>query len=374
MAIALASLASCALFGRCPAVAYIPAILAMAAFAFWLSWHLFTMGYFVSPAYVILAMIISGMIILPIRFWRSERSRRKIRESFGRYISPAVVQRFVASSEKLGGEDRELKDILDGQEKVLTVMFTDIRDFTSISEKMAFRDLVAMHKDYFTIMTDIVRARQGTVDKYIGDALMAFWNAPLDADGNHQLLAVEAAIRMREELATRQEHFRGYFRDVLPGGELRMGIGIHCDRVHVGDIGSKDAANYTCIGNGVNLASRLEGLCKRYGTGIIVSGAIRRACGNRIRFRLLDRVSVKGQSAVISIFTPVPRVYRDDLERKWRKGMAAYLRGDFKRAIGIFEKLGEEEWDGRVAARMLSLRCQGLLGKPWEGYWAYDSK
>lgn len=113
------------------------------------------------------------------------------------------MKRFVASSEKLGGGDRELKDIRDGQEKELTVMFTDIRDFTSISEKMTSRSLVAMLKNYFTMMTNIVRRRQGTVDKHIGDALMAFWNTPLDTDGNHQLLTVEAAIRMRKELAAK---------------------------------------------------------------------------------------------------------------------------------------------------------------------------
>lgn len=220
-------------------------------------------------------------------------------------------------------------------------------------------------------MTRCVIEREGTLDKFIGDALMAFWNAPLDVR-NHQVKAVSTAIAMQETLKTLREEFKKEF-----GVGMYIGAGINCGLVHVGNMGSQELLDYTCIGDNVNLASRLEGLCKRYGVGIVISGAVRDACGQALFFRLLDRIRVKGKSEPVRIYTPLAETPNAEVESAWEEALTAYFMGDFANAAVMFSKIGSTHSALTVACRMFCERCDHLTENPpqaWDGVWTYDSK
>lgn len=356
------SLLGAAIFGLLPPAGYAALAISSIAAALWASWHFFEAGYFISPVNAILALLLMGALIIPWRFRREQKAKKRIRQAFSRYVAPEVVSRIVARGlNPLGGE-----------QKPLTVMFTDIRGFTSISEKMSPDKIVKLLNSYFTAMTACVIQNGGTLDKFIGDALMAFWNAPLDVP-DHERKAVLAAIAMQKKLEElRPELLREF------GVELRMGAGIHAGSVQVGNMGSRDLLNYTCIGDNVNLASRLEGLCKRYGVGIVASLDIRQACGNALRFRMLDRITVKGSTRPLEIFTPLEASEEssEEFEARWGEALNAYFKGDFGLAEKLFEKLASIS-PYSVGARLFIERCRVLIATPpadWRGVWAFDAK
>lgn len=349
------------IFTFLPAMAYAPLAIGLIAGWLWLSWHFFCEGIFLSPVYALIAALLTGALILPHRFWREQRAKRLIKQSFSHYVAPEVVNRIAAEGPKaLAGEKREL-----------SVLFTDVRGFTTISEKMDPGQLVKLLNSYFTPMTACVIARGGTLDKFIGDALMAFWNAPLIVE-RHQEKAVLAALDMQKKLEKLRPQFNRDF-----GVEIRIGAGIHSGLVQVGNMGSADLLNYTCIGDNVNLASRLEGLCKRYGVGIVVSSAVVEKCEG-MHFRPLDRIRVKGSSRPLDIFTPLnPDESADEqLEIRWKEALEAYFGGDFAAAAFTFEQLmGIEEL--KTAALLFIDRCRQLQAdrpNAWDGVWTYATK
>lgn len=360
---AILLLAACAapLFAFLPAVAYAPLALCLLGGGIWGAWELFDHGLWLSPLYDSSALLLTAGGILPLRFWKEERGRRQIKRAFSRYVSPEVVSRIAAR----GGRTFE------GEQKEVSILFTDVRGFTSLSEKLAPDQIVRLLNKYFTPMTRCVIEREGTLDKFIGDALMAFWNAPLDVR-NHQVKAVSTAIAMQETLKTLREEFKKEF-----GVEMYIGAGINCGLVHVGNMGSQELLDYTCIGDNVNLASRLEGLCKRYGVGIVISGAVRDACGQAFFFRLLDRIRVKGKSESVRIYTPLAETREADVESAWEEALTAYFMGDFANAAVMFSKIGSTHSALTVACRMFCERCDHLTENPpqaWDGVWTYDSK
>lgn len=329
--------------------------------ALWASWLFFNAGYFVTPVYVMLDALILGAVILPMRFWQERKARERLKSAFAHYVAPEVADSIAERGPAA----------LEGRSREVSLLFTDVRDFTAISEKMDPDQLVRLLNNYFTPMTSCVIAHGGTLDKFIGDALMAFWNAPFEMEG-HQEKALLAALDMRKKLADLRPYFLREF-----GADIRIGAGLHCGIARVGNMGTDDLMNYTCIGESVNLASRLESLTKRYGAGIIASSAIASRCGS-ITFRLLDRVQVKGSEKPIEIYTPIDEANMEeqdrDAEKLWRAALEAYFQGDFAGAAELFEKIPRSF---SAPARAFHQRCAYLThNKPrdWDGVWVYDSK
>ena len=215
------------------------------------------------------------------------REKRKMKRLFGQYVSKDVYDQLVANPDlaRLGGQRRQM-----------TVLFSDIRGFTTVSEKGQPEEIVAILNEYFTRMVEIVFAHKGTLDKFVGDMVMALFGAPLD-DPNHAEHAVDAALEMIRELNRLNEKWAAEGRPALD-----IGIGISTGPMIAGNIGSEAIMSYTVIGDSVNLGARLESLNKEYGTRIIISEATREALPGRYRFRPLGDVVVKGKTRPVAIF------------------------------------------------------------------------
>ena len=222
-------------------------------------------------------------------FIQERRQRIAIRQAFQHYVPPQVVEEMIRHPEqlKLGGTRRNI-----------TLIFTDLQDFTAISESLAPEMVAKFLNNYFTEMTRIILNYGGTVDKFIGDAIMAFWGAPLE-DPEQALHAVQAAIDMQQAMASMRSKL---IDEGLP--EVHMRIGIHSGEAIVGNMGSVDRFDYSALGDSVNLASRLEGINKQYGSEILLSEATAQQLGNRIPLMYVDRVVVKGKTEPIDIYTP----------------------------------------------------------------------
>jgi adenylate cyclase len=222
-------------------------------------------------------------------FIRAQRQRREIRDMFAQYMSPVLVQQLAQSPEKL---------VLGGEEREMTIMFSDVRGFTSISEsyKRDPQGLTALMNRFLTPLTDAIIMRKGYVDKYMGDAIMAFWNAPLD-DAEHEINACAAALDMLDKI---NEVNREREQEAADGGHvyipLNVGIGLNTGIGVVGNMGSELKKNYSALGDSVNLASRLEGQTKQYGFPIIVGSRTAMAVKDRFAILELDFIMVKGKS------------------------------------------------------------------------------
>lgn len=361
-AIFVISLCAVAAFSFLGLPVYVILMSVLACLCAFISWLFFKNGIFISPATPLLTIMLAGIAIVPVRYWREQRERHKLELAFGRYVPPEIVSQIMSDGEQL----------LRGEQKQITVLFSDVRNFTAISEKLDPQRLVHLLNSYFTPMTICVINQQGTLDKFIGDALMAFWNAPLDLR-DHSAKAVTAALNMQKELAIMRPEIEKQF-----GIKLYMGIGLSTGIAHIGNMGSKELLDYTCIGETVNLASRLEGMCKRYGVGIVVSEAVHAACPDGFKFLPLDRVSVKGSARPINIFTPLSENDAPDEEaaRIWRKALAAYFSGSFAAAAKDFRAAGSSPFL-KAAARLFIDRCADLEkrdGSSWDGVWKYNEK
>lgn len=235
------------------------------------------------------AMAVTAAATVAYRFAVSDRDRRLIAKLFSLYLPPVVVERMVAGGRmpELGGEEREV-----------TVLFSDIAGFTAISEACDPAALVQGLNTYFSTMTDIIEAHGGFVDKYIGDAIVAVFGAPVQ-DARHGEQALRAAMQMRDALRAEPERFS------LAGLPLKTRIGLNTGRVLIGNIGSPRRFNYTAMGDAVNLASRLEGANKAYGTSILVSEDTMRAAGDAVVARRVDVVRVVGRAQPVRLYEPL---------------------------------------------------------------------
>lgn len=224
------------------------------------------------------------------------REKRKIKNILGQYVSPAVL------TTVLNDPKKALNNAEVGRRETLSMLFSDIRDFTSISETYAVEQVVALLNRYLEAMVDIIFDHRGTLDKFIGDAIMAFWGAPV-ADKDHAFQAVSSAIFMQQALVCLNKA-----NQPLGLPCLKTGAGIHTDEVLLGNIGSQKKLDYTVIGDGVNLTSRLEGLTKYYHCPILITQDTYDAVHDRICCRMVDLVKVKGRQACIHIFEPLAHV------------------------------------------------------------------
>jgi adenylate cyclase len=302
------------------------------------------------------------------RFVHEEREKRRARETFSRFLAPSVVEEVLAQEGalRLGGEKREL-----------TVLFSDIRGFTGISERLDPHVLLELLNEYLTPMTDIiVSGHEGTLDKYIGDAIMAFWGAPRPQP-DHALRACRAALAMVERL----EALRSRWRERgLPDIDVR--IGINTGPMSVGFVGSEDRFyNYTVLGDAVNLASRLEGANREYGTRILLGEEARAQAGDAVVTRPLDRVRVKGKRQTVMIhellcLSPAPPHLAAFLGQ-FDLGLAAYRAQQWDEAMARFRE-ADQLRGGDPPSRVYLARCEAVRRAPpgpeWDGVFEMKSK
>ncbi len=273
----------------------------------------------VYPIGVLASVYLCGTLL---NYRLTETRQREIREAFSRYMSPHYVAELARNPEKLK---------LGGEVKLITVMFCDIRGFTTMSEGLSAAELGQLINEFLTPMTDIIMAHKGTIDKYIGDCIMAFWNAPLD-DPDHAKNAVAAAQEMRLKLVELNEAWTAESRP-----ELHIGIGVNTGECSVGNFGSHQRFNYSLLGDPVNLSSRLEGLTKQYGVDLII-GEDTAAGVDDPGLIELDLVAVKGKMRAVRIFTLPPHpVESQQYLARHAALLAAYRRRDWDAALGMLE-------------------------------------
>jgi len=311
-----------------------------------------------------LAALAALGVTIAYRFAVSDRDKRLLRQSFALYLAPALVERMVASSKPpaLGGEMRQV-----------SVYFSDIANFSSLSEQTSPTDLVAAMNAYLTAMTDIIEAHGGFVDKYIGDAIVAVFGAPLD-DPDHAAGAVRAALACAAALP-RLERVAAAFA----GRTVRQRIGVNSGEALVGNIGSHRRFNYTVMGDMVNVASRLEGANKFYGTTVMVSEATVALAGKAFVWRELDTIQVKGRAGAFTVFEPLAAAGALDPAQEARittylDGLARFRARDF---AGAAEALARTAADDPPAASLLA-RARNFLQCPpdsgWRGVHGLDEK
>tara|TARA_R110002096_G_scaffold44526_6_gene120129 strand:+ start:25370 stop:26674 length:1305 start_codon:yes stop_codon:yes gene_type:complete len=287
------------------------------------------------------------------------REKAQIRSAFGQYLQSTLVERLLQNPESLR---------LGGQRRELTVLFSDIRGFSRFSEQLEPELLSDFLNEYLTPMTELVMQDAGMLDKYIGDAVMAVYGAPLRIE-DHATRACGTALAMQEALAPLNESWktRG-----LP--EVRIGIGINTGAMSVGNMGSQRRFDYTVMGDAVNLGARLEGLTKSYKVGILVGETTRRAASEGFVFREVDRVRVLGRSAAASVYELCGTTSAPGLSQEQRdlfaQGLAAYREQDWDRCENTLRQLLQElPQDGpseTLLERLSELR-KATLGSEWDG-------
>jgi adenylate cyclase len=263
----------------------------------WTATSMFRDGYWLNLSQPVLASSFALFGGVAYQYFFEGREKRKMKKLFGQYVSKDVYDQLVAnpSLARLGGNRREM-----------TVLFSDIRGFTAVSEHAQPEAIVGMLNEYFTRMVEIVFAHHGTLDKFVGDMVMALFGAPLD-DARHADHAVEAALDMVDALKVLNARWQAEGRPALD-----IGIGINTGPMIAGNIGSNAIMSYTVIGDAVNLGSRLESLNKQYGTRIIISEATRKQLSCACEIRSLGDVVVKGKTEPVAIFEVAGRSVRQE--------------------------------------------------------------
>lgn len=310
----------------------------------------------------VLAAGTGAVSILAYRYFTEERERAFVKGAFEKYVSPDVVGAIIEDPKKLN---------LGGQKKTLSVLFSDIRGFTTISEKMKADELAKFMNDYLSPMTDIVLENRGTIDKYMGDAIMAIFGAPIEYS-NHPEKAVDAALGMLSKL---KELKANWAAQGLP--EIDIGIGINTGDMSVGNMGSRRIFSYTVMGDSVNLGSRLEGINKEYGTRLIVSESTRQALSADYVCRELDRVKVKGKKLPVTIFEVIGRGALDAerlLAQRFEAALALYYAEKFIEAMALFQGLASQDKTSVIYVE----RCRQWIDTPpesgWDGSWTMKTK
>lgn len=319
----------------------------------------------------LLLPIVSPLVLIGLIFsldvlyrYRDEYSRRQfIQDAFGRYVAPTVV-------EKLANGEAELK--LGGVKAELTILFSDIRGFTTLSERLSPEDLVHFLNEYLTGMTDITLEHEGTVDKYIGDAVMAFWGAPLPQT-DHAVRAATTAVAMKQRLNELNALWQKSGQPTID-----IGVGLNTGRVIVGNMGSERRFDYTVIGDDVNLASRLESLTKFYGVGILISEATRKQLGDNFLVRPLDKVAVKGKKDAVKIFEILCHTAdATDKQRKFvadfEKALASYYARDWQAAQTAFAKFVDDKTSQMLLERARHYAAEDP-GEGWDGTYIAKEK
>jgi len=344
------------------------------------NWHQTTLGFLVLLALPPLA----GLLAYPARLWLpvaplivaaglalltavivnyalEGHQKRFIKGAFKQYLSPVVIDKLMQNPDALQ---------LGGEEKELSIFFSDIQGFTTISEGLTPTELTSLLNEYLTAMTDVIHEEGGTIDKYEGDAIIAFWNAPLEQN-DHAERAVRAALRCQATLASLRPRFKEHY-----GQDIHVRIGLNTGRVVVGNMGSNQRFDYTFLGDAGNLAARLEGINKQFGTYLMISEYTRSAIASAFPTRELSRVQVVGKTEPVTVYEPfLPEAFveRHDALKAFADALQLYYGGDFENAETQFRALAETDPPARIYAD----RCSRLASAPpaeWQGVWAMTEK
>jgi adenylate cyclase len=344
------------------------------------SWYFYTQHrLLIDFTYPLLSTTSIYLTLIFTSFVREQAQRRQIRSAFGQYLSPALVAQLAQSPEKL---------VLGGEEREMTIMFSDVRGFTTISESYKHdpQGLTALMNRFLTPLTNAILARKGTIDKYMGDAIMAFWNAPLD-DREHQLNACEAAVDMLEriDVLNKQREL-----EAQEGGHayipLNVGVGLNTGVCVVGNMGSDLRFDYSVLGDSVNLASRLEGQSKEYGFPIIVGSKTALAVKDKFAILELDFIMVKGKKEPEVIYAIAGREDTAQSGRFQRlrnltiEMLACYRSRDWEGALAAIER-GRRTDEAHALELLYNLYETRILGyqknpppEDWNGAFALLTK
>lgn len=331
--------------------------------------YLLPRGYALGLGFIFVTLTATYSWMTMYDFIQTIVERRKIRSAFTRYVAPAIVKEMLAHPELLR---------VGGQRRNVSMMFSDIRDFTSISEKLSPQDLATLLNKYMGRMTDILFDSKGTLDKYIGDAIVGFWGAPI-ADAEHPIQAVTGGLQMVEALPAINQLFR---ETGFP--QISIGIGINTGDVSIGNMGSDRIFAYTALGDHMNLASRLEGLTKSYGVNLLISEYTYAGLGDaraRFQIRPIDNVRVKGKVKPVRIFEAMashhPLLTSPDALPRYKEGYDLYQARKFREAAAIFEGLATE-FPHDKAIHLHKKSCAEYAATPpgedWDGVTVFTTK
>lgn len=329
----------------------VPIVLAMIFYKF---------GYDFKLIPIELAVITATALSIMYRYLVVGKKERFIQHSFKHYLSPVVIDQLMENPDKLK---------LGGERKELSIFFSDLEGFTSISEGLGPVELTHLLNEFLTEMTDIILEEQGTVDKFEGDAIIAFWNAPGDVK-NHAECAVRAALRCQERLAQLRPGFQEEY-----GKVLKMRIGINTGMAVAGNMGSSTRFDYTVLGDAVNLAARLEGANKQFSTYTMISEATYNNLGNIFTCRELAKLRVVGKKEAVKVYEPLSCTGEEaGLQyQSFHQGLNFFYAGKLEQARQEFIKTaGQDPAAGRYASQ-----CDKLLNtipESWDGIWELDSK
>ncbi|MBO7164043.1 MAG: CHASE2 domain-containing protein [Spirochaetaceae bacterium] len=331
-----------------------------------LSYGVFAAGFVLPMMPPLVALVLAFFSAMVVSYRQEGRQRRYLKSAFRHYLSPAVIDTLIAHPESL---------VLGGERRHISIFFSDVQGFTSISERLSPEELTSLLNDYLSQMTDILLESGGTIDKYEGDAIIAFWNAPVELH-DHGRRAVEAMIRCQEKLAQLRPQL-----EQRAGRPFYMRVGINTGDAVVGNMGSSSRFDYTMLGDSVNLAARLEGLNKQFGTYSMCSAASKEealAFGTELRFRELARVAVVGKKEAVTVFEPMNAseyAERQAVLEAFSQGLQLFYQGKFPEALEAFSAIQKED----APAAHYVAKCRELLENPpdlssWEGVWVATSK
>ncbi|MHA2022169.1 MAG: CHASE2 domain-containing protein [Candidatus Thorarchaeota archaeon] len=332
---------------------------------------MFNQGIIVNLIYVPLTLIVSYLTTTIYHYISEKKQRRQVLGAFEKYVSKDVISHIMANPGKLklGGERREI-----------TVFFSDIRGFTTISEALGPEKLVALLNEYLTEMTNIILDHNGVVDKYMGDAIMAFWGAPLDQP-KHAERAAQASLAMDKRLKELQKKWE---KDGVP--PLEIGIGLNSGFAVVGNMGAEDRFDYTAMGDTVNLGARLESINKQYGTRMLISEHTnKKLSGKHFMTRLIDKVTVKGKTEPVTIYElsghkTTELEWHQPMLDKYEEAMNFYFDQKWDKAIKSFKECMKIRIDGKEDGPSLTFieRCEYFKknspGPKWNGVCVMKTK
>lgn len=312
-------------------------------------------------------LVLESAGITPIIFgvlvnYASEgRQKRFIKKAFNQYLSPKVIDQLVRNPERLK---------LGGERKTLSIFFSDLAGFTSISETLKPEDLTRFLNEYLSAMTDLIHEEEGTVDKYEGDAIIAFWNAPLDVP-DHAVRAVRAALNCQDRLVKMTPIFNKYLE-----ADLIVRIGINTGEAVVGNMGSKNRFDYTMLGDAVNLASRLEGVNKDFGTHTLISKTTRDLLNNDFHCREIGKIMVVGRKRSITVYEPM---FKEQFARQkekfdeFSKGLQFFYQGTLDKARLLFSSIATHDPAAQAYVKRID-ELETSSAKAWEGIWIMTKK
>jgi len=327
-------------------------------------------NYLVSFSIYFYFMSITFFTTIIYRYSTEVKEKQKIKNAFSKYVTNSIVDDMLDHPEKL---------VLGGEIKNVTALFSDIKNFTNLSEKVSPTELTDFLKKYMTDLTDVILKNNGMLDKYIGDSIVALFGAPIQFDGQAKNACISAIKMKRKADEVSLQSNNPYFKSVFTR------IGINTGEMIVGNMGSEQLFDYTGIGDNMNLASRLEGLNKYYGTQILISESTKNALDDSFLIREIDKVAVKGKTKGVRIFelydtfedvSDVQKIKFNELKKLYEEALMCYYEGNWQKAIESFESL-HTKYPDDFSSNLLLERSKKLAATPpenWEGVIIMDSK